>query len=256
MVISVSADLARFFTLEMTRERLKKAIENAHNFGSARILAVTEILIEAQKKISSSFISSLPLELAIVKSAQLEMKNELSVEPKIIDTDEENKKKNKIPASQQKSQKIENINKQEKEDFRQSTDSQELKNSKANNDQQLNLIKSRWAKIVEATFPYNHSLMAFLSNCEPIKAENDRIIIATKYNLYKEKLNEEKNRSIVEKVAAEIIGLPAKISFITEEEAGVEINSQRKTNGAPKKAENGSLLDDALEIIGGKIVKE
>ena len=121
----------------------------------------------------------------------------------------------------------------------------------------IETVKDNWKKIIESTCPLNHSLMAFLINCQPVKIDGGKIIVATRYNLYKERLNDQKNLLTIEEVLHKILGSPLKVKFLTEEEAGVKITT--RTAAAcprPKNSESKSLLDDAMKIIGGKVVNE
>ena len=102
--------------------------------------------------------------------------------------------------------------------------------------------------------PLNHSISSILADCQPIKIENDIIIIATKYSFYKDRLNEDKNKKAIEEIASEILKSKINIEILTEEEAGIKI----ETNKKPKE-KNGTqsnlLLSDAMNMMGGKVVE-
>lgn len=253
MVVSISSDLAQLFKLELTPEELKKIVRQAERFSTKEILSVLEIFIEARQKIRSSFIPSLPLEVAIVKSAG-EKQNLDARENKKFENIAKNISRSASNANGEtvKEKKLEAKN-EDKESRLQVAQVANAALSDSNSPITIEQVKSEWHKIVSTTRRYNHSIMAYLSNCQPARLENNEVIIATRYSLYKGKLNESKNCQIVEKVAAEIIGKNIRFKFLTEEEAGIKIDSVKKENGIAK--ENGSLLDDALKIMGGKIVE-
>lgn len=249
MIISVSAELTSLFSLELTKEQIKKIERQAENHSPKEILSILENLIEAQQKIRSSFIPSLPLEMAIVKSSARQELNK--------------SEKNIIPADSVKSNPqlvISNSDKikmggKEEKDKLQITNYKLPESKKQENGLTIETVKDNWKEIIESTCPYNHSLMAFLSNCQPVKIDGGKIIIAAKYNLYKERLNDQKNRLTIEEVVNKILGSPLKVKFLTEEEAGVKITTQ--TAAACPQSKNGeskSLLDDAMKIMGGRLI--
>jgi len=270
MIISVSPDLSGLFSLELTGEQLKNIKAEAAVHSPVEILNVIEIIIDCQQKIRSSFIPSLPLEMAIVKStmeqttnnAQQTIKQDVNLS---------------IPSEKViKAEKVVRDEKTAKSDPQIINDNLPGKKMAVNN-LTIETITDNWPNIAKATQPSNHSLMAFLSNCQPVKIENGTVIVATKYNLYKDKLNEKNNRLTIEAVMAKILNSSLRVKFVTEEEAGVKIypvkypdsrvsahsgefnrvNSQLTTNNKQQKgSENGSLLDDAMKLMGGKIVDD
>ena len=93
--------------------------------------------------------------------------------------------------------------------------------------------------------------------------EDNYLIIATKYKFYKDKLSENQNKLTIEKVLATILGSGLRVKFLSEDEAGIKIKTPARKDSpssiasAPiKPKENGSLLNDAMEMMGGKIVEE
>ncbi len=287
LIVSVNPDLVDLFSLELTKEQIKNISERAEKHSSGEILAVLENLIEAQQKIRSSFIPSLPLEMAIVKSTQKLTTDNLQPTTndkvknsgqKISNISAEGRSASggqflppqRDPAKAVTiSNKISNPKFQNSKQSDNSTGSQNLeKNSNSAIQQSGNLtietVRNNWKEIIESTCPLNHSLMAFLSNCQPVKIDGGKITIAVKYNLYKDKLNDQKNRLTIEEVVSRILGSPLKVKFLTEEEAGIKITGRAVAACPPdgeasphsKKGESKSLLDDAMKIMGGKVVKE
>ncbi len=70
-----------------------------------------------------------------------------------------------------------------------------------------------WPEIVAATKEHNHSLHAFLKAAKPKSFKDDILIIEVAYKFHKEKLEEPKNRDILEKVVFDIMGKEIKIKF-------------------------------------------
>ena len=85
--------------------------------------------------------------------------------------------------------------------------------SSPRNDDTFELIKSKWDEIVAATKPHNHSLNAFLKAAKPTEIKNGSLIIQVMYKFHAEKLQEPKNRDILEQVINDIIGNKVKVKF-------------------------------------------
>jgi DNA polymerase-3 subunit gamma/tau len=255
MIVSVDSNLAALFSLELTKEQIEKIQDQAKNHSPKEILAILENIIESQQKIRSSFIPSLPIEIAIVKSTQpiksnVERDSQLEARPDLTRPDSVRPMKRDNPPLAENDKK--------------------LKAGKPAPESSitLDLVRNSWSRITKATLPVNHSIAAFLSNCEPVKIENNTIIIATKYNFYKDKLNDKSIRSTIEEVIGKILNSSVKVKFVTEEEAGVTLTKQPAADlpadaahqalqeGNQQQKRGDSLLDDAMKIMGGKIVEE
>ena len=117
-------------------------------------------------------------------------------------------------------------------------------------DNVLKTVEENWLQIIEKIKIYNHSISAFLKNCEVVGMKDKFVIVATKYKFHKEKLTQAVNREIVEKVLSEIIGKKKKIfvRYLSEEEARKEGYKIKKT--LKEKKEN--FVNSALKIFGGK----
>lgn len=74
-------------------------------------------------------------------------------------------------------------------------------------------ISTHWQEIVAATKPRNHSLNAFLKAAKPAGMKDDFLIVEVAYKFHKEKLEEPKNRDILEKVISDIMKQEIKVKF-------------------------------------------
>ncbi|MFH0969272.1 MAG: DNA polymerase III subunit gamma/tau [Patescibacteria group bacterium] len=247
LLISIDEKLSEKLSLELTSEQIKKALKIARGH-TREILKIIEAFSEIQNKIKSSFIPQLPIEIAIVKlSGKYEVEN---IEPEI--------KQDEKPSSYQPIEPSGNSNKIARPEIKK-VEHQDNASAK-----DLNItvgeIKNKWGDLIRETKPYNHSLSAFLQNCQPVEIKEERLIIATKYKFYKDTLSENKNKLTIENVLAKLLGSNIRVNFVSEDEAGIKIQS---TSPAPKDSpssniprETNSLLNDAMEMMGGKIIEE
>lgn len=70
MLVSVDAKLAKIFSHELTKEQIKTLQEKTHGHDSKELLFAIQCFSEIQGKSKSAFIPQLPLEMAIIKTAQ------------------------------------------------------------------------------------------------------------------------------------------------------------------------------------------
>jgi DNA polymerase-3 subunit gamma/tau len=75
-------------------------------------------------------------------------------------------------------------------------------------------ITEKWDSILGSVKSYNHSLEALLKSSRPLKFEDGSLTLEVFYKFHKEKLEQSKNRNILEKVVSEIFGAPTKIRCI------------------------------------------
>lgn len=120
--------------------------------------------------------------------------------------------------------------------------------SRKNSNPSIETILDKWSAILESVKPHNHSIHAFLKNCVPAGMLDGKLYIKTKYDFYKDKLGEVQNRLTVQNVIASIVGSDVSITFITENEA----KNMHFENSTGK---NRNILHDAMQIMGGRIVK-
>lgn len=74
-------------------------------------------------------------------------------------------------------------------------------------------FSEKWPEIVAATKSVNHSLNAFLKAAKPQGWANGCLTVEVAYKFHKEKLEEPKNRDILEQVMSDIMGKKIRVKF-------------------------------------------
>lgn len=263
MLLSIDQNLSKNFSFELTPEQTGKMEKLAAKSKTEAILNIINNLFECQGKIKSAFMPQLPIELAIIKSTRTfhsdappaaTNTNQQLTNPGATD---DNKEKAKIKNKSEESQpETKNFAKDDTWEINQATDNN-VAPVAPSKDISIDDVKDIWKKFLEEIKPFNHSLNALLSNCQPARAEGFTITIAAKYAFHRDKVNETENRLTIEKVLGKLLGSKVKVSAVSEEEAGIKIAS-KNTPPTPDKepGTQDSLLSDAMSIMGGKIVKE
>lgn len=69
-------------------------------------------------------------------------------------------------------------------------------------------IYSKWKQLLAEVKPYNHSVEAFLRAARPVNVIGDRVEIEVFYKFHKERLEDSRNRKIVEMGLKNVLGVP------------------------------------------------
>lgn len=109
--------------------------------------------------------------------------------------------------------------------------------SRGKKEMQISLeeVEKKWAEVLQAVKPYNHSVEAFLRGARPKKIEGGVLVIDVFYKFHKEKLEEAKNRKIVE------IGLDKVFGEGLEFECVLADGKKKKETGNEKPTTAGRL---------------
>jgi DNA polymerase III subunit gamma/tau len=208
-------------------------------------------LISAKNLIDDSPLPHLPLELALVKiigeeNIKLENKNEEKVKKEDEKgRDKGKKQKNRIGKAMK--EKIQEIKKTSRKILRKRKNKNKSKSEKKFRGDTITLkeVSQAWPKIVDGLKPFNHSLWGIIQNCQPIGVDEEGdIIVQTKYDFYKAKLEEPKNRKLITKIAKKVLALNCSFCYFLEDEIPSKF----------KKRTNKTATQELLDEFGGEIV--
>jgi len=111
-------------------------------------------------------------------------------------------------------------------------------------------IRDLWPKVLSAVRPHNHSVEAFLRASRPKAVVGNKLVLEVFYQFHKDRLEDERNRVVVEKGLVEVLGQKYKI-FCELGKAVVVEKKERLTDfGEKKKKESDDLYDVAKELFG------
>jgi len=253
MLLKISPELKSSFAYEITSEQLEKMIEQSRKTDLQKIIIAINLFMDAQRKISSFMLPQLPLEIAIIKATHTFPAIAQAADYKSQPMDNKN---SEISGQTNPKSEIRNPNDQNSKEPVKQEAIEQLKNETIDKNQKQILtydVQSNWNKILEAIKPLNHSLQALLFGCQVASVENNVITLATPYDFYKQKLNDPANRLTVEDVFGKILGSKITLKTVTNAEAGIKTEVKKEDKPA---GEQNSLLTSAMEILGGKVVKE
>ena len=123
---------------------------------------------------------------------------------------------------------------------------------KIKNDLKLDLaeVEKKWAEVLLAVKPYNHSVEAFLRGARPKKIEGGVLIIDVFYKFHKEKLEEAKNRKIVEIGLDKVFGGGLEFECVLAEGSKKKETRNEKPETGEKSVSEAEIYDVAKDIFG------
>jgi DNA polymerase-3 subunit gamma/tau len=153
------------------------------------------LLVEAGRWEKETEISQLPLEMALVKFTD---KNE--VNPGSKDKPAVEKK------GEEKQVKVEIEAKTEEKEVKSDPDEIVIIKKDIATDLKVEDLESKWNEVLIAVKPFNHSVEAFLRATRPKRIEGNLVTLEVYYPFHKERLEEARNRKIVESGLDKVFG--------------------------------------------------
>jgi DNA polymerase III subunit gamma/tau len=233
LFISAEADEG---LVDVTVDQYSKMREQAMELGTMELVKILNAFTKAHAEIKGSFITQLPVELAIVEICAEESMDEGPEEREPVAPDKDTRKT-------VEDRTVEQVKKRGKEE--ETPDGVEEIDVEVID---IRIVEEKWPVILEKVIGYNHSIQALLKSAMPISSENGFIIIEVSYLFHKERLELPKNRKIVEGVFSDVLGTPSRLKFRLSK------NPPAKTNLTDYNVVIPSAGDDAaLDIFDGEL---
>lgn len=252
---------------DMTSEVLDEINEQSKRVDVRWLIKSTNILLEAHKNIRSSFISQLPVEIAVVEicsnvGGSDDRGNSVRVSHK--PSGNSTSKDNPVAAQPKEVSK----NKKEEENLASSTKepatslkddgvSKKLKREKPAVD--FKIIEKNWSKFVKESKDLNHSLTALLNLCKPTEVDGKFIVVEVFYPFHKERLESVRTRKLIEGLCESIFGEPLSFRCVLSKEKPKKLKKKELEAltdlnvVVPSKVDGKSILeafDGGLPIVG------
>lgn len=184
-----------------------------------RLIELSDLLLEANEKMKLSPIAQLPLEIAFIKWSKLNGKEAESKEE--IERDNTTKKKEEDLVQNNNDKKGSGFKKDVKTNGDLEISSKSVESLRESFD------NSAWTKVLGAVRNINTSIEALLRATKPLEFDGKVLKLGVFYKFHKEKLEENKNRMILEEVVQKVLAVPAKIECV--------LTQIPSTNPVPKK---------------------
>lgn len=118
-------------------------------------------------------------------------------------------------------------------------------------------IKDAWPILVKAMAVKRMSISSYLSEGDPDSIKGDTIFVAfpRELNFHREVLEEKENKDSIEAALSQIMDMPIKLQFIATDRKMREIKSEDPPLTKEELKKKEPIIDNALNIFGGKILK-
>ena len=209
---------------DTTVEILDEINEQAKKTDLKWLVKTINILLEAHKNIRSSFITQLPIEIAVVEICSLG-KSDSKYKEDSSDSPSDNDKSEKDYSAPKNTKRISPSVGDEIEDrveIKDPLSKKEKKESAKESSEEVSLnekndkkespvipfkkIEKDWSKFVKESKDLNHSLMALLTLCKPVDVEGRCIIAEVFYPFHKERLESARTRKLLEGLSESVFG--------------------------------------------------
>lgn len=179
---------------------VSKLEEKNDLFEQSDLVRLIELFLEAKRgMLSLSDFEYLPFEIALVKWCSREKEGEEK---------EEIKKEEKKEVKKEAEDKVKENQKDYKEAGR---DSDNISVSQSSSNREIN--EEIWRQILLRVGKVNTSIEALLHAAKPLGLDGEKLDLAVFYKFHKERLEDGKNRQILETVISQILNRQVKISF-------------------------------------------
>ena len=212
------------FAIDFDQKTQKLISELVKNIKVEDIVIYIEKFLNVKRELKSAEIIQFPFELAIVTLC----KDDLTTAPVV-----------KIVATQEVKKVI------AKPAEKSSSTTTKLKLT-------LEQVKEKWGEVLVCVKKYNNSLASVLSAGRPFEMEGDIVQVCFKHQFHQERIDDIKNKEMLEKALKEIFGEDIKVKTVIIKELSSEKVAEIEAE-LPQQTDPG--LDNILQTFGGKIVE-
>ena len=272
LLASVDSNLISGLSVELTQEQSEKITALSENLTTTGIIRLIELLQSARKEIRSASLPQLPLEIAVVKFLVPETAVASSapqttpraippvapvqpiqpVAPPAPQTRPAASYQSETP-QQKESAQAETVVKEPVAAYEPTASStiepetSVVTAASSASTTDIDTVKQKWQAILDKTRELNSSLAMTLGNCQPLRIEEEPIVLGVKFPMYRDKLNAIENKLTVESAFDTILESKTRIKVVIDESASPQKPASFTNPTSP-------LLTEAMSILGGKIV--
>jgi len=125
----------------------------------------------------------------------------------------------------------------------------------AGDPQRLEYVQEMWPQVVEGVRPRDPSVQALLhgSSCQPIAVEGQVIVLGFRYAFHKGKVEETRNRRLIEEVLSKVLGGNYGIRCVIDE-SGAAAPNRRRQAAERQQVQQDPRVQAAANIFNARIV--
>lgn len=241
LIMKISPSLLEKLSLDLGESFELKIGGISQGLSIEQIINHIEQFMRAANEIKGSFITQLPIEVAIVKicSGISGSNRQFPVQPSAAVKAADNEKLDGPVAAPLKEGQI-----------------------------TFQEVLSKWNELLARIKKYNHSLQFILKVCQPKNLNGTELCLAFKYKFHKDRVSDANIKSIIERALLETFGSKLTFEAVIDEDLEIdnhmmpaaENNQPQAESEAPsvekeaQKSDNQGLVDNLLKTFGGKVV--
>ncbi len=237
LLVKINSQLDEF-TIGLNADLQKRITDLAMGLSLNFLVESLEVFIKKIQELKFSDIIQLPLELAILE---------------IIENDEDNNISLDSPKDKSFCTSEKKINQEKVETKMEIAPSQ--KPQMTINKVKLNLsqIKDKWQEVLICLKKYNHSLSSTLKISQPSNINEDGTLeICLMHKFHQQRINDLKNRQILEKVLQDIFGIKLIVKTVVVKELP---DKSMEIEALTEKNVEDNPLENILQTFGGQLVE-
>jgi len=247
--------------LNVTAEMLQQMTNQAQCLPLSRLLRTVKLFNEAVNQVKTGLHSQLPLELALVE-ATLDVVPAVPHEPqaeqtpatrpqpptKVVSQNPEPMRSESEPPAPRRAEKAEQTPAPPAPD-----PPEPQATASVGGEASVQWLKDNWSRVLGAIRPRSRAVEALLKSCEPAAITDRVVTLGFYYEFHKERISEEKSRTVVEQALSELVGRPLRVKCAL---IGGDRKEKEELSEAKRRSEllNTPLVKEAREKYGGRVV--
>ena len=267
LLTKINPALGNKLGIELGENLEIEANKISSNLSTLQLVSFIDKFIEARNALKDSFITQLPLELAVVEICEGHSDKSNDI------------KKNSVPPAPLTANPERPTVKPNTQEQKPNMDKSTVVASGTAGEININAIALKWHEVLAKVKSHNHSLSFILRVCEPRGINGNQLCLAFKYKFHKERVGELEIKNLIERTLNDVFGQQLLIDAIVDENLDVssnpimaqesnvnkatQVNSQEppmpEAPPAPKEtgkdSGNNDMVNNLLKNFGGKVIK-
>lgn len=213
------------------------------NFTISDLTQLIDLFSRSVIDFKTTVVPQLPLELAIVAWCQTsKLKSGGSAVSEL-------KQQEKVEKKKEEEKKVE-VSEKKQEEKKEVKEDEVVEKVKQDTKIALDDFKKNWPEILKSVKPHNHSVEAFLRASSPLSWDGKYLVLEVFYKFHKERLEDDKCRSLIEKIISDMMSESVKLKFVLGEG-----KKTRVADDVSGKAVPDDIIKAATEIFQGAVVE-
>jgi DNA polymerase III gamma/tau subunit len=261
MLNKIESGIGEKFGFELGERMEMDLAEINKRFAIKNLVDMINVFSEAGNQLKNSFITQLPLEVAVTKLYTQSDERRSEQAKTVSPTPQNNSPAGKQEPSAQQAQT--DTSSESEPNSQDSNSLEENASPPLPNEVNRDTIVARWNEVLTKIKKHNHSLSFILKMCRPTEVKNNEICLNFKYKFHLDRVNDGKIRSLVEDTLKEVFGSELKVKAELNENLALEENNANSGAGNQQydqqneesSNQDNDMVNDLLQAFGGKVVK-